>query len=322
MKSPMNASSSETTRRVPVLRILGTLLSVGLLVYLLSQQGWGEIWKAVQGIPYWRLILAFALMIVSRFAVTGRWHTLLSSSGLEVRLGQTIRITFAGLFASNFLPTTIGGDVVRLAGVLQLRLDAAVCAASLIADRLVGMAGMAMALPFGLPFFLHSPAVHASFSLSTPRVAGGISLPFVGERGRALASKGLRLSRRLFESLSLWLHQPRALLAALVFTWIHMLCLFSILFLLFGGMGENIPLLLIGGLYSLVYFVTLLPISINGYGVQEISMTFIFSTVVGASLSSALSAALLFRTMMVLASLPGVFFVPEMLSRVRKAPQT
>ncbi len=56
-----------------------------------------------------------------------------------------------------------------------------------------------------------------------------------------------------------------------------MLCLFFILQLLLGGIGEDMPLWLIGGLYSLVYFVTLIPISVNGYGLQEISMTLIFS---------------------------------------------
>ena len=93
-----------------------------------------------------------------------------------------------------------------------------------------------------------------------------------------------------------------------------MLCLFFILLTLFKGMDQAISFWLVGGLYSLVYFVTLMPFSINGYGIQEVSMTLIFSTVGGVSMESGLTAALLFRTIMMLASLPGALFVPELLA--------
>jgi len=81
------------------------------------------------------------------------------------------------------------------------------------------------------------------------------------------------------------------------------------------------PIWLIAGLYSLVYFVTLVPISINGYGVQEISMTLIFSNLGRASLQTGLTAALLFRTLMMIASLPGAFFIPDILASRNKATE-
>ena len=296
-----------------LLRWIGTLLAVALLVYLLSQQGWGEILAAVQRISWGRLALAFAIMIVSRLSVSGRWYTLLRSSGLKVSFGQAARITFAGLFATNFLPTTIGGDVVRLAGALQLNLDAAVSAASLVVDRLIGMAGMVVALPFGLPSFIQSGGFHQALPRAQPALAAGLSSLPLGKWWKAAWERGLRIVSRLFNALVIWLKQPRALIAALALTWVHMLCLFSVLYLAFTGMGEHLSFPLIGGLYSIVYLVTLLPVSINGYGVQEISMTLIFSTAGGASVASSLTAALLFRTLMMLASLPGVLFVPGML---------
>jgi uncharacterized membrane protein YbhN (UPF0104 family) len=207
--------------------------------------------------------------------------------------------------------------VIRLAGALQLRFDAAVSAASLIADRLVGMAGMVIALPFGLPRVIHIAAQGAALPGLRPGFAAGAAVPLFGKWGARLWEKGMKIIQRLLAALSLWLHQPRALLAGLACTWIHMLCLFGILALLFAGMGQTLPFLLIGGLYSIVYFVTLMPISVNGYGLQELSMTLIFSTFGGASVSSGIMAALLFRTLMMLASLPGVLFVPEMLAEIR-----
>jgi hypothetical protein len=64
-----------------------------------------------------------------------------------------------------------------------------------------------------------------------------------------------------------------------------------------------------------------MPISINGYGLQEISMTLVFTHLGGATLASSLTAALLFRTSMMVASLPGVLFVPGLLAYSRQVPE-
>jgi hypothetical protein len=287
--------------RPSLLRWAGTLLAAVLLIYLFSQQGWQEVLGAIRLIEWWRFIMAFLLMMISRLAVVGRWGVLLRSGGIPIPPRQTLQVTFAGLFASNFLPTTIGGDVVRLAGVARLGYDQAVGLASLVVDRLVGMAGMAMALPLALPGLLDASrqAPVAAFSLAARR-------PLWGRMQPAL--------QRIRHALALWLGQPRSLLYALGFTWIHMACLFLQVWLLLRGMGEDVPLGMIAGLWSATYFVTLLPVSINGLGVQELSMAFFFTTFASVSPASALVLALLMRVLAMLASLPGAFFIPGILA--------
>ncbi len=265
-------------------------------------------------IPAWRLVLALAITLVSRAAVTGRWHVLLRSGGMKIALNDTIRLTFAGLFASNFLPTTVGGDVIRLAGAIQLKLDAAITAASLVADRLVGMAGMAMALPFGIPSFLEGKFTPASGAAWLAPLA--LSTAPGGLKGLAarLTQKGVRLIQDVLATLTSWLRQPRALLAALALSWVRMLCDFTVIWLLLDGMQQPMPIWQIAGLWSVVYFVTLIPVSINGYGLQEVSMAFLYSNIGGVSESAGLTVALLVRTLTILASLPGAVFVPGILA--------
>ena len=309
---------SWTSNRNAFFRAVGTLLALALLVYLLGQQGWSEIGAAIHQIALWRFLAALALILCSRLAVTGRWYVLLKSGGINVSPWRTLRLTLAGLFASNFLPTTIGGDVVRLAGAIQYQLDGAISTASLIVDRLVGLTSMALFLPFGLPAllaWLSSGQNQASFQQAAPALAGFTGLLRLP---KIVWKQGSRLTGRLLEALSHWLHQPRALFTSLLFSLLHMLCLFSILTLLLHGMGESISFWLVGGLWSIVYFVTLLPISINGYGVQEISTTLIFSRVGGVSLQSSLTVAVLIRTLLMLGSLPGVAFVPDILAGSRR----
>ncbi len=113
---------------------------------------------------------------------------------------------------------------------------------------------------------------------------------------------------------SIWFKQPLAILAALGCTWGHMLCTFSAFYILISSLGGYVPLWLIAGLWSLAYFVTLVPISINGYGVQELSLTFLFSNVAGLSAGISLTSAVLIRALYLLASLAGAYYLPGILA--------
>jgi hypothetical protein len=293
------------TSRSNLLRVFGTLFAVLLMAYLLWQH-WEDILASLTQLAWGRLALAFGFMLLSRLAVMGRWHALLLSAGTEIKFSLSARITYAGLFATNFLPTTIGGDVVRLAGAVQAGLDAALATASLIVDRLVGMLGMALILPVGM---LRVAALLAA--RPGPWLAAGL----VGRLGERLRRGG----RRMLHALLLWRRQPRGLLAALGLTLVHMLGFFGCLYVLLNGLGEPMSFWRIGGLWSLVYFVTLLPVSINGLGLQEVSFTYIFSTFGGISDPASVSVALIFRTLMMLASLPGALFLPDVMAGVEKA---
>lgn len=309
----MSTSSKKTNSPAFWLRLAGTLLTLALLVYLLREQGWNEIILALQKITLWQFSLALALQLLSRLAICARWHVLLRGAKLPVSFAQSTRLTFAGLFATNFLPTTIGGDVIRLAGAIQLRFDSAISTASLVADRLVGMAGMAMALPFGLPAF--SAALGQTSLEHLPLAAGVLSRrERFATRAKKWQSRLTGFLQRMLRSLQLWISHPRSLFQALGFTWLHMIFLFTSIWLLLYAMGEPVSFWLIAGMWSAVYFITLIPISINAYGVQELSLAFIFTQVGGVSASSALSVAILVRTLFMLASLPGAFFVPGILA--------
>jgi uncharacterized membrane protein YbhN (UPF0104 family) len=178
------------------------------------------------------------------------------------------------------------------------------------------MAGMAMVLLFGLPAFEAVLRESGASGLTIPVIgaAGGSSRARLQASTRKMQERLSRFFRRMLQSLKLWVSQPSSLLQALGFTWLHMLCLFASLWLLLLGMGEPVSFWLIAGMWSAVYFITLLPISINAYGLQELSLAFIFTRVAGVSSSSALSLAILVRTLFMLASLPGAAFVPGIMA--------
>ena len=290
-------SSWWSRNRQRVLQLSGTLLAVILLVLLVREDEWGEILAAMQKITILDLLLVAALFLISRFAVVWRWHILLQSGGVRIRFRNSAALTFTGLFASNFLPTTIGGDVVRLAGAMQMGFDRAVCLASIAADRLIGMLGMSMTVPIGLVY---------SWSILQ---VGSASFSVI-----ALIQKPVAFIKRTLSIFSIWLKKPTSLLLALVFTWVHMLCLFGSIYVIVDDLGSHISFWMIAGLWSLTYFITLIPISINGYGLQELSFTFLMSNVAGLAPAVGLSVAVLIRAYFMLSSLPGAFYLPSILS--------
>jgi len=284
------------------------MIALILLVILISRQGWEEILAGIRRIPPEYFLLAIALSLLSRLAVAVRWHILLNSAGVDSSVKTSLRITFAGLFSSNFLPTTIGGDVFRLAMAVRMGWDKVIAAASLVVDRLVGMAGMASAVVFGLGPLAQalsgvSPSMHVAGSTITAGLAGRLK----------------RIGLSLFEAGAIWLRSPRGLLLAFASTWVHQLCVFAAVWLLLTGQGAEIDFWTAGGLWSFSYFVTLLPISINGLGVQELSMTTIYSTLGGVGIPEAATAALLVRTVQVLASVPGALFLSDILDSARQS---
>jgi uncharacterized membrane protein YbhN (UPF0104 family) len=159
-----------------------------------------------------------------------------------------------------------------------------------------------MALPFGIPAYLQ-------YITSSP-AATGLTIPWLNP----LADKIRRFLLDLMQALKVWIDKPRSLLGAFGFTWVHMLCTFGMVWLLLGGMGEQLSFWSVMGLWSATYFVTLLPISINGMGVQELAMTFFYVALGGISQSSGLTLALLMRILQMVASLPGALFIPDILA--------
>lgn len=285
-----------------LLRLLGTILAIVLIIVLVREEAWSDVVAALRQLSWTRIAGALGLVIVSRLFVAARWYVLLRSGDVKISPGQATALTFTGLFSNNFLPTTIGGDVVRLAGAMQLGYDRAVCLASIAADRLIGMLGMLLTLPLGLIPTIQNLGQGAAQALA---LAG-------------LMRRGIDFVRRTGQTFSIWFGRPLALLAALGCTWGHMLCTFLTMYVLIQALGGNVSLVLIAGLWSVAYFVTLVPISINGYGVQELSLTFLFSTIAGLSTPTSLTVAVLMRTLYVAVSLVGAIYLPGVLAAVDK----
>lgn len=300
-----DAPDQNPGRKKLVIRLIGSLISIALLVYLLYTQGWAEITSAAGRVTLRNIVLAFLLVTMSRIATSGRWHMILKGLDVRIPFSHTISLTFAGLFAANFMPTTVGGDVARLAGAMQMKYDGAKCAASLVLDRMVSLLGMLAAVPFGF----HALAT----SVMTPAFGSVLPLAVIIGQKKLRRSFGWthKSTLKVVSALGQGVKRPRCMLCALVFTWLHMVFLFSAMTVMLSGMGKDVSFVLVAGLWSIVYLLTLLPISINGYGVQELSATYVFTHAAGLSPTAAVTIVVLVRVLTVAATIPGALCLPS-----------
>lgn len=287
--------------RQTIVRGLGSVLALALLLVLIREEGDGELFSALRRVSPGYFMIALAALLVSRMFSATRWYVLLRSAGVPISLARAVMLMFTGNFSSNFLPTTIGGDVARLGGAMQMGYDRAICLASLVVDRLIGMAGMILASPLGLiPLFSFDGGVLQSLALS------------------GLFQKSADFAKRTFEAFSIWLKKPLGLGSALLATLGNQVFIYLMIYLLLQGIDHQVSYWLVAGMYTLTYFVTLIPISINGLGVQELSMTFLLVQLGGLTSSESATIALLTRILFILASLPGAFFLPSILAAMKE----
>ncbi len=107
-------------------------------------------------IPRWgsdtALWLAGAILLTLAALVLAalRWQQVLNALGLRARLRRLVPLYFAGQFVSNVLPTTIGGDVLRVHRLSRENGETPSTFASVVLERLTGWLVLPLITLFGL----------------------------------------------------------------------------------------------------------------------------------------------------------------------------
>jgi glycosyltransferase 2 family protein len=283
-----------------IIRWLGTLLSLGLFIWLIFKLNWSLVWAQLGGISWWALFLTLGLYLASQMFNTLRWCTLLWAHGVKITFWRAFRITWSGIFASNFLPSTIGGDGLRMVAVYPYTQSKTVAVGSVALDRLTNMASYVCLLP--LPLVLFGAKLNALFALA---------LPF---SPRALADKYFP---KIVAAVREWASRPQAFLWAFLVAWPSNLTAMLSTYVIARQLGMNITFVQVMAVQTVTYFLSVLPISVNGLGVREMTYTTLF-VALGASLEQASALAVVTRFLNVLITVPGAIWVSKVAADVVK----
>ncbi len=113
-------------------------ISVGLLAYLISLADWHNIYATLAQTNGKYLLLAIGAFLIGVVFLAIRWQALLTILGTSLPLVTLYRFYLIGYFFNNFLPTTIGGDVMRALLVAQLNHQRAESVGMVLLERFLG----------------------------------------------------------------------------------------------------------------------------------------------------------------------------------------
>jgi uncharacterized membrane protein YbhN (UPF0104 family) len=140
---PTETRKSETTnsQRKFLRTALQALLHYGgsaLVLFLLFRFLPGrQVWRALTELPARLWVLVLAAYLAAHCVGVSKWRLMVNVAGARLSVRQAVRCYFAGLFGSLFLPSLIGGDLVRAGLAMRLgRSKAGVLLGSLL-DRTI-----------------------------------------------------------------------------------------------------------------------------------------------------------------------------------------
>lgn len=312
----MSAPAQGLRRVIRPAALLRLGLSGALLGWLALGVDWGALLESLRTISPLMLLLTCLLYYLGLALSCLKWQLILRAEGIAVGLPRLIGWYLLGAFASNFLPTDVGGDVGR--GYLAARHTGRALAVtrSILVERLSGLvfmlllawAGAVVLLPAGRWFLLAAPlallAALAGWALwrNAPRHPA-VAAALAWAHGRLPARLRSALAGGLGEG-RVYLGQPGTLAGILALSLGFQLLAGLGLWLNLAAVGVSLPLAPVILTMALASVASLLPVTMNGWGVREGVMIALLVPF-GAPASGVLAAALLARGLVLLLSLPG-----------------
>jgi uncharacterized membrane protein YbhN (UPF0104 family) len=315
----MSAEHPEaSSARRHVLLAIKIAVSIVLLVLLFSKIEIGQLWAIARRASVPWLGVALLIFAVNLIASTWRWYLLLDAQEVDVRRRWLFGSLLVANFFNNFLPSNIGGDVIRISDTAKPARSRTLAATVVLMDR--GMGLMALVLvaavgasaagavhPAALPIwpvwlwagFLAGAAASAP-AVFAPAGFGRFLQPLTVFHPEWVGSR----IEKLTEALTRFRSQPGALarcFATAVFVQATMVLYY---FAVAHALHLGVSLSDLGVIVPISFVVQMLPVSFGGFGVREATFSIYFSRI-GLPIESAIAMSLVAQALILLFSLTG-----------------
>src|SRR3954453_9739156 len=291
----------------PVRFLLQAAVAAALLAGLAGLVDWSGVLAALRRTAPAPLLAAFAVCVLGVVISAAKWRLLLRRAGVALPLPEAARLYWVGMFFSNFLPTSVGGDAVRLALTPPPDRQAQV-AGSILVERLTGFIvmlalcalglalrppGPARGLPWLLPIVLLGLAVLASALLLAPAPLVRL-LTWLDPRVPAAARWPLAAARKVAAATAAHARDMRALVPALLMSLPFYGTIILAQWLVLRAVGAGPRLGEVALAAPLVQLLGLVPLTPNGLGVVEAGFVLLYAGL-GVPADAATAAAVLRR---------------------------
>ena len=299
------------------LKILISIALLAVLVWIMRDKlsGIGNIIKGADKI----LILAsIGLIIVGMILQSFRLKFLLDAQSVHLSIKDVIFLTFIGQFFNNFMPTSIGGDVVKAyyaSGSSKKKLETFTAVAI---DRMLGVITLVWVAVFA--FILgRQQAVNKMviFIVFFMAVAGALFMAvifnkkaariFLWFKNKAKSNNIKEKLQRLYDATNKYRHHKIYIFHALWLSLTAQVLFFYMAYLLAISISSRVSFLLLLKTLPAVSTISMLP-SLNGLGIRESGFVGFLGNVMGKDNAFALSLLYLGVTLSV-SVLGGIIFL-------------
>ena len=268
--------------------------------------------------PAW-MVLALAAFATTQSVSVWRWNRLLRAQHIEVERRRLTESMWVSMFFNNFLPSNIGGDVVRIADTASAAGSKTLATTVILIDRVIGLAALVIVAASGAFIAqllgMHIPgarwlwaasaigAVAAISVITMPQLVGHLLMPL-----RALNKPWItERTQRLEDAVIRFRNAPSAIIGAFGGALVVQITIVAFYLLTAEGLSVPLPIFLGAVLIPVSLVVQMAPVSINGFGVREAVFAFFFRRF-GLPADAAVALSLVSTGMVMGLSLVGGYF--------------
>jgi uncharacterized membrane protein YbhN (UPF0104 family) len=301
-----------------MLLALKIAVSLILLTILFSKIDVGQLWGGIRRASFAWLGAALALFFVNVLASVWRWHVLLAAQSVFIERRRLLASFLVANFFNNFLPSNVGGDVIRISDSAKFTRSKTTAAIVVLMDRGLGVMALVLvaAIAATAAGMVHPAAVPiwpiwlwAGFfggaALSAPALIAPVGF------GRLLQPLtvfhpewvGGRIEN-LTNILARFRDRPRALATCFLGALFVQATMVIFYFLVARALHLDVALSDLGVIVPISFVVQLLPVSVNGFGVREATFSLYFQRI-GQPIAAALLVSLVGQALIMLFSVTG-----------------
>ncbi len=137
-------------------------VAVGLALaatYISKKVGWDKLAETFRTLDWRLFVLSLCIFLCGQVIVALRWWLLLRTQSIYIGVAPAIRLHFLGLFYNNFMPSSVGGDIIRAWYVTHHTEKKVEAALSVFFDRVVGLASTLVIALFFYTVFLYGKGI-------------------------------------------------------------------------------------------------------------------------------------------------------------------
>jgi uncharacterized membrane protein YbhN (UPF0104 family) len=288
------------------LRVAGSVFILGVLLFMLP---FPDLVAALRRVPARVWVAAEIVYLVLHLIGVVKWWVLINAAGAGIPFRQAVRCYYYGLFGNLFLPSIVGGDVVRAGLAMASSRSRSGVLMGSVTDRGLDMLGLVLIAAVGglaVPSALDagSRAVFRGLMAAGAIAVTGAAALLLALRVWRVGRRGRRRLIRVRRAMRSLARQPAAIVVALLLG----LLLQSSLVVLNAWLGDVVGIRIALGVWLFVWplakIAAVVPITHGGIGVREAAIVVLFQPF-GVDAAAALATGLIFSAVVLVGGLIG-----------------